>query len=447
MNMRCYVCDASDWNKVMYNGKPIHSQATTQVCKSCGVACHEVDVSKEKEVLEFYRKEYRPAPNVNNLLTTARKRSYIQVFLHDFLLANRNRQMKVGDVGCATGYLPGFFKQLGHLATGCEYTLTYRRTAEHYYGIPTTEELETKHKYDLITIYHVLEHMMEPDKKLEHYASLLADGGHMLVATPEWFNQLEEGSGTPSESWEHLYHKNHINLFSRQAIRNLFHKVGLQVVKQDYEQYGQTYLLKKSSNSRPEDWLVRENWNEVEREMLRDYRALELFMAGKPKEALEVKKKFPEAWMSMIFGKAAKDPGRQQELMDEAEQYVGGNRRFLIAKGQWQYQRGDMKGAIDSFSKIVSLKPNEEIFMYLGYAHAQTGNMQEAIRCFQAACEIDPRKWVEAQTWILKLVSEAPMWEERAMAQAKEILFKGALEKGEIKPKLEVFPEQEPAKS
>ena len=343
----------------------------------------------------------------------------------------------MADVGCATGYLLNFFKQLGHSVTGSEYTVTFRRMAEHYYGIPVSEELDTQEKYDLITIYHVLEHMVEPDKKLSHYASLLSDDGNMLVSVPEWFNFVEEASGNVTSNFEHWFHKDHINIFSAASVSNLFRKSGLIIVKEDHEQYGQTYLLRKARTGElPKDWMVKESWTEQERYILRAKVAIELFAASKFREALEVEPKFPEAWIAIIFGKAAKDPSRQADLFAEAEKHIGKNKRFLTAKAQWHYQREELQAALDLFHKVVSIRPNEDIFIYMGYAYAKMNKPMEAIQCFHTANNMDPRKWGEAQSWILNLVSQQPAWDERALAEAKELIYKDASTNGKLNPKL-----------
>lgn len=438
--MRCYVCDrVGDWLRptVQIEGKtvPIHAEMTTQICRNCGNACHDVDVSKEAEIKEFYRTSYRPQPTTVNLITTTHKQNYIRTFLKDFLqeASKNNKQLLVGDVGAATGYLCNFFRGLGHKATGCELTRTYRRMSEHYYGIPLTEELEPKHKYDLITIYHVLEHMMEPDKKLAHYASLLAEGGHMLIATPFWFSTLEEASGSQVQSFENLFHKNHINLFSKVSLQNLFRKSGLTIVKEDFDQYGQTYLIKKSASPVHPDWMTKEDAHEVERIMLVQKKAIDLYNAGKFREAYEAFPDFPDAWIGHIFHRCAKDLAKQMDVMSEADKFIGHSYRYKLAKSQWLYQQGRLAEAIQGFQDYISLKPNEDTFVYLGYSLAQAGKTKEAIQALQIACSMDPRKWQEAQTWILAQCCQLPTWDERAMIEAQQAFL--------IKQKPEAQPE------
>lgn len=429
--MICYICGKENWHKVMsqVGGKlvPVHRQMTTQICKECGSACHDVDTSKEEEIKQFYRKDYRPKPTVTNLITTTHKQNYIQVFLKDLLqkATAEKRQLMVGDVGAATGYLCNFFRQLGHKVTGCELTINYRRMSEHYYGIPLTEELETKHKYDLITVYHVLEHMMKPDEKLAHYASLLAPGGHILIATPEWFDIIEEAAGVaisdhPDMSgFEHLFHRNHINLFSKTSLQNLFRKCGLQIVKEDFLQYGQTYLLKKREQGQQENWLTKEDWHEVERIMLLQKHAIGLYCQGNYREAYEAYPNFPDAWLSQIFGKSAKDQAKQVDLFEEAEKHVGTNLKFVLSKAQWLDQHGEIAKAISLYSRFLATKPNEDAFVLMGKCLAMVGRNQEAIRAMQIAYAMCPIKWQECSQWILETVSRMPTWDERLLMEAQ----------------------------
>ena len=422
--MRCYVCDAKEWHVVLAEKgrgpEPVHSQSKIQICKGCGSAVHEVDVSKEEKIKEFYRKEYRPKPNIANLITTTHKINYIRVFLKDFLQKNQGKQLVVGDVGAATGYVLNFFRGLGHKVSGSELTLTYRRMAEHYYGIPLAEELETKHKYDLIVIYHVLEHLMEPDKKLAHYVTLLNEGGKMLIATPEWFsNYLDDSSGLPANSFDVLFHKNHINLFSATSLQNLFRKAGLRVIKEDHIQYGQTYFLEKSEGVRePSEWLTKEGWEDINKTMLSHEYAIRLHSAGKFREAVEIVPRFPEAWLAQIFGSNSKDVAKQTDIFEIASKHCSENGRFITARGQWHYQQGRMAKAIEDLSKVVSFKPAEDLYMFLGYAYAQSGKSDEAMQAFSIACSMDPRKWAEAQGWMLNISSDRPTWDERILAEA-----------------------------
>ena len=219
--MTCYVCGEKNWVEL----KGVHSQSTLVVCKPCGNLAHLLEPTYEKDILEYYRKEYRKAPTSVNIITTNNKLFYIDFFLRDFL--KDKKDLVCGDMGAATGYVLAWLKRLGHKVTGSEYTVTFRRVAEHFYGIPLTEELRRDWSYDLIILYHSLEHMVEPDKKLSSALEILQPEGRLLISTPFWLENIDNAGGEPCQSFDQLYHKNHINLFSKNQLKNIFRKLGL----------------------------------------------------------------------------------------------------------------------------------------------------------------------------------------------------------------------------
>jgi 2-polyprenyl-3-methyl-5-hydroxy-6-metoxy-1,4-benzoquinol methylase len=427
--MKCYVCDGSN----LHSMGSIHSKSEIVVCKTCGNVMHRVDVTKEEDLKNFYRTEYRPAPNHMNLLTTTHKRVYIARFLNDFISERdpkkTGKAMICGDVGCATGYIPAWLRGLGHKATGSELTITYRRFAEAFYGIPIPEELEKKHKYDLITIYHVLEHLIEPDKKLSMYRDMMSDDGRIMVSTPEWFDVLEEASGSNMQSFEDLFHKNHINVFSAISLKNLFAKVGLEIVKEDHVQYGQTYLLKKCE---PSALKVTEQWEAQVEKIEKIKKAIGLHVSGKHELALEVWRRFPEAWIALAHGKESKDPERQADIFSRALAVLSDNMRLLMAYSTWLYMREQIGEALKVYKVIEQSKPNETLLIFMGYCYGKMGKFKEAAKCFYDASEMAPTKWSECMDQICAIAVNQPCWEERALNAISEEVLKKAKQEGKV---------------
>ena len=78
-------------------------------------------------------------------------------------------------------------------------------------------------QYDLITLFDVIEHLLDPRECLVHLKNCLVDGGHLFIETPEFNapdNQIER----------HLKPREHICLYSDKAMRLLFDQVGLRLV-------------------------------------------------------------------------------------------------------------------------------------------------------------------------------------------------------------------------
>lgn len=423
--MKCWACDDEEnWHSFDTPEKKINKKRELLCCKNCGAVTYRVDPENEEKMRDYYRHEYRPMPNHMNLVTTTHKLNYVKIFLADFL--KDKKDLVIADIGCATGYLVNYFRQEGHKATGCEYTVTYRRFSEHFYGIPISEELDPQLRFDLISIYHVLEHMVEPDKKLEKYVELLKDDGHLIISTPEWYNTLEEASGPPITSFENLWHKDHINVFSYKSITNVFKKLGLEIVKEDRLTYGMTFLLKKGAK-RP---IEKENPDEVIKRTWDAYHAIAAYLKNDFKEAVRLWPKFPDAWARMITEVHGKDPERQSDLFDEAVKAIGDNKKMASVLAVWHYTYGRYDAAIKTLDWLCSFSPDEERFLLMGYCYMCIGDPKTAIQFFYKAAEMNPTRWAECMDKICIEAAKMPAWDERAVEKMKVDLEKN------VKPKI-----------
>lgn len=450
--MRCYICDSVEQFHSMGHFSPRAGVDPREllVCKPCGNICYRVDPSTEAKMLDFYRYGYRPAPTSENIRTTENKKNYIRLFLKEILEARNPKKtgkpMTTVDIGCATGYVPNFLRKLGHRATGTEYTVQYRRMAEHFYGIPITEQVEKKRKYDLITIYHVLEHMMEPDKKLADFTDCLAEDGRMMVSVPEWLNACEEASGQEMKSFEHLFHVDHINVFTEQSMKNIIAKCGLMIEKENRVTYGQTYMLRRAT---PEEKaaakIVVENWEKVVADILRCKAAIEAYQKRDYRTAIGLWPKFPEAHLTYILDVNGKDPAMQAQMFEEIKPILGENVRVKRAVGIWLYRNARHKEAITVFEDLMNVRPTADILVWLAWCYAETGNHKASMGAMQRAAAIDPTKWSECMNWILEESVKVPTWDERARNEYADQIVSKAMK--DVMPVLtDHFMDPEPPK-
>jgi len=412
--MNCYVCGSESFMS-RYDLNP---KSEVCICKECGNIQHKYDLSKENELLNFYRNDYRTLPSTINLITTTRKLNYIKPFLADLLKDKKG--LTTCDIGCATGYLVNFLKQLGHKATGTEYTTTYRRFAEHYYGIPITEDIKTKHKYDLISLYHVLEHMQAPDIKLKKYRECLSDEGLMFISVPQWLYVIEDLAAYNNLCIENYFHKNHICCFTEQSFKNLLNAAGLEIVKWDTVSYGMTVLAKRCE-PKP---IIKEDYKIINQQIDTIKKAIHLFKQGKADEAKDLYPIFPDAWSNIIFDKYRKDEGRQSDLFEEAGKYVGDTCAYRLARATWHYQFERYAEALEDYEYCGIHKLDENLLMYMGFCLSALGSKVEAMNMFGRAATLNPQKWQEANEHICKLASSMPSWDEVAREKLKEELLK-----------------------
>ncbi len=144
---------------------------------------------------------------------------------------------KVLDFGCGSG---GFLIKAKNLAGVVEGIELEKRVRDHWKGLITIHpdaESSGIGRYDLITAFHVVEHLQDPRAMLKTLAGKLADGGRMVIEVPSSEDALLTLYG--SESFQRFtYWSQHLFLFNAETLRRLAEQVGLRVrAIQQYQRY------------------------------------------------------------------------------------------------------------------------------------------------------------------------------------------------------------------
>jgi hypothetical protein len=254
-------------------------------------------IRKSKELKEFYRKEYRPGPSVNNVYTGQRKLHYHAAFLAEVVHTwkQSNKKIEIFEVGAAFGMFLKWLKDNLPNASvnGSELTTTFRNVCFWEYGIRLQEEFDTSKKYDLIASYKVAEHIPFIDKELRTYAESLSDGGFLYISVPTWFHSMTN-FGADGFSLDYYYDKNHINVWTRKLFETLLKKCGLEVVKSNHVYYDSTYLCRRNDSlmSAPREY---EEISEILSLMDRIKKASIAFDSGHLDEAISIFPCYPDA--------------------------------------------------------------------------------------------------------------------------------------------------------
>ena len=133
------------------------------------------------------------------------------------------------DIGAGTGDFLLKAKKSGWCIEGVEPNSEARiRALKKEVGLnPSLDSLPEK-KYDVITLWHVLEHLPDLDHQIKQFVSLLKDDGTLVVAVPN-FNSFDakyyKNYWAAYDVPRHLWH------FSKTSIRKIFSNHGMQVVK------------------------------------------------------------------------------------------------------------------------------------------------------------------------------------------------------------------------
>lgn len=135
---------------------------------------------------------------------------------------------KVLDFGCGAG---GFLSKARHIAETAEGVELELRVQEHWAGrirIHPTEAFATG-PYDLITAFHVIEHLSDPVAILNALAGKLSTGGRMVIEVPNSEDALL--TLYDSDAFQRFtYWSQHLFLFNAETLRRVAELAGLRVM-------------------------------------------------------------------------------------------------------------------------------------------------------------------------------------------------------------------------
>lgn len=140
---------------------------------------------------------------------------------------------RILDVGCGVGYLLSALDRRWERHGTEVSTFAARQASEHgkiHLGALEAAGYPASH-FDVVVLYHVIEHMTEPVGALREAYRILKPGGHMVVGTPDFDGACARRFG---ENFRMLHDKTHTSLFSCESLRRLLLDTGLCVEQVDF---------------------------------------------------------------------------------------------------------------------------------------------------------------------------------------------------------------------
>jgi 2-polyprenyl-3-methyl-5-hydroxy-6-metoxy-1,4-benzoquinol methylase len=130
------------------------------------------------------------------------------------------------DAGSSSGEFVYLLKKRGFDAQGVEANIPYAEYSKKEHGISVSispfSEYQTDEKFDLITMFHVLEHLENPVRDLSCLAGFLKPDGKLVIEVP---NILY-----PDMAFSHKWHPGHLFSFTDQSLSMLLEKSGFKVI-------------------------------------------------------------------------------------------------------------------------------------------------------------------------------------------------------------------------
>ena len=103
------------------------------------------------------------------------------------LLTRLSSGKKVLDVGSGTGYFLNYIQQNGFTVQGVEMSDSARAFSIQQFELDvkkTIDEIRDAGQFNFITLWHVLEHLYNPDSYMQNFKKLLHADGTLIIALP-----------------------------------------------------------------------------------------------------------------------------------------------------------------------------------------------------------------------------------------------------------------------
>jgi SAM-dependent methyltransferase len=137
------------------------------------------------------------------------------------------------DVGCGTGDFLAMLRDTGWDVTGTEWSAGAAAQASARHGLNVlVGELDSlslpSARYDVVMMWHVLEHLPDPVGVLKECARILAPSGFLVVATP---NAESLALRVFRRYWYHLDAPRHVSLWSPRVLQRATEPLGYRTVR------------------------------------------------------------------------------------------------------------------------------------------------------------------------------------------------------------------------
>jgi 2-polyprenyl-3-methyl-5-hydroxy-6-metoxy-1,4-benzoquinol methylase len=245
MKFNCGLC-GSNKNKI-FNKKDAKSFENLKIaiCLNCSLVQQEKLPNDEALKIYYshnYREDYKKTytPKLKHI-----RRAGLEAKSRISFIKNNIRNisnMKLLDVGAGGGEFLYLASKNGFDAQGIEPNVGYSRFARDEYGVNvktlTLNELKAD-TVNIITLFHVFEHIANPQKAIEKLSYILKKDGYLLIEVPNIFQQ--------DASPHNIFFKAHLFYYSKYTLISAASKF-FDVVQID-DKGNLKILFKKKNNS------------------------------------------------------------------------------------------------------------------------------------------------------------------------------------------------------
>ncbi len=223
----CFACGA--W---VFSSKVVKSGTEWWKCSSCG-SLGQVPPPSQGSIEKIYTDyvSFKQA-SLPGYLRSETQELYVrslQLTMADLSIdSSFFDEVDLLDVGCGTGQFLELAASFGaRSALGIDLSESCVSECQKK-GLEAkrVDLFEASGSFNLITCFHVLEHVVDPRSSLRHIVSLLQPSGMIWIETPI----VSRFALARGARWRYLYPNEHPSLFSRKGLVGLADSIGLEIV-------------------------------------------------------------------------------------------------------------------------------------------------------------------------------------------------------------------------
>jgi SAM-dependent methyltransferase len=167
------------------------------------------------------------------------------------ILAQQPAPGRILDIGCGRGLMLAALQRRGWEVVGTEFAAPLAQAVAAEHGFPVYADADLSNlalpaqQFDVITLWHVLEHLPDPLATLQEVRRLLKVGGLLVIEVPNlesWQAQVGGGRWFHLDCPRHLYHFGAQDLSLRLSALG-FERIQQQTISLEYGPYGMLQSL------------------------------------------------------------------------------------------------------------------------------------------------------------------------------------------------------------
>lgn len=249
MVFKCLLCGANEMS--VTKQKTRNSTHRIVTCSKCGLQqlfpLPSVEEDKEYYDCNFHDRQITPDFNIDQIYDKFYpQNAYRMQYLKDDI--KLDKQWHILDYACGYGFLMELLLKEGYNVEGVEISeekieIIRRRSGQSGGGVSTYDRLKTFNlmekdvtvpddmyeKYDLVTMFHLIEHITTPVDFLQKVASLIKPNGYLLMEMPNVANMIMDVSSYFSDFF---YIRDHVAYYTPELLKHMVEKAGYTVIKQ-----------------------------------------------------------------------------------------------------------------------------------------------------------------------------------------------------------------------